>query len=72
MGFLAERLGFSRERTVAFGDGENDLELSSGAASASRSRTRYPRVKEIADWVCPPAAEEGVAQVIEAVLDSRA
>ena len=25
--FLAERLGFSRERTVAFGDGENDLDL---------------------------------------------
>ena len=27
LGFLAERLGFSRERTVAFGDGENDLDL---------------------------------------------
>ena len=25
--FLAERLGFSRERTVTFGDGENDLDL---------------------------------------------
>ena len=25
--FLAEQLGFSRERTVAFGDGENDIEL---------------------------------------------
>ena len=25
--FLAERLGFTREQTVAFGDGENDVEL---------------------------------------------
>jgi hydroxymethylpyrimidine pyrophosphatase-like HAD family hydrolase len=30
----------------------------------------HNRVLAAADWVCPPAAEEGVAQVIEAVLDS--
>ena len=29
-----------REQTIAFGDGENDVELSSGRATASRSRTR--------------------------------
>jgi hypothetical protein len=32
-------------------------------------------VLAVADWVCPSAAEEGVAQVIEALLellDSRA
>jgi hydroxymethylpyrimidine pyrophosphatase-like HAD family hydrolase len=29
------------------------------------------RVKEIADFVCPSVDEEGVAQVLEAYLDSR-
>ena len=72
MGFLAERLGFSRERTVAFGDGENDLDLIEWGGFGVAVENAVPLVKEIADWVCPPAAEEGVAQVIEAVLDSRA
>ena len=38
--FLAARMGFTPEETIAFGDGENDVELSSGPATASRSRTR--------------------------------
>ena len=69
--FLAERLGFAPEQTVAFGDGENDVELLEwagyGVAVAERSRAP-PRPRRP---VCPPADEEGVAQVIEAVLDSR-
>ena len=38
--FLAEHLGFTRERTVAFGDGENDVELVDGRATGSPSPTR--------------------------------
>ncbi len=72
MEFLAEQLGFSRERTVAFGDGENDLDLVKWGGFGVAVENADPRVKAIADWVCPPAADEGVAQVIEAVLDSRA
>ena len=72
MAFLAERLGFSRERTVTFGDGENDLDLVEWGGYGVAVENADPRVKELADWVCPPAAEEGVAQVIEALLDSRA
>ena len=30
-----------------------------------------PRVSALARWVCPPAAEEGVASVIEALLERR-
>jgi hypothetical protein len=29
-------------------------------------------VKAVADWVCPSAEEEGVADVLEALLDSPA
>jgi Cof subfamily protein (haloacid dehalogenase superfamily) len=71
MEFLAERLGFTREETLTFGDGENDLDLIAWGGYGVAVENADPRVKAIADWVCPPAAEEGVAQVLEAVLDSR-
>jgi Cof subfamily protein (haloacid dehalogenase superfamily) len=70
MEFLAERLGFSRERTVAFGDGENDLDLIEWGGFGVAVDNADPQVKAIADWIGPAAAEEGVAQVIEALLDS--
>jgi Cof subfamily protein (haloacid dehalogenase superfamily) len=69
--FLAKHLGFSRERTVAFGDGENDIELVNWAGYGVAVENADERVKEIADFVCPSVEEEGVAQVLEAYLDSR-
>ena len=71
LAFLAEHLGFTAERTIAFGDGENDVELLEWAGFGVAVANAHPRVLAVADWVCPSAAEEGVAQVIEAVLDSR-
>jgi Cof subfamily protein (haloacid dehalogenase superfamily) len=70
--FLAPRVGFSRERTVAFGDGENDVELLEWAGYAVAVANAHPKVLEVADFVCPSVDEEGVAQVIEAYLDSHA
>ena len=72
LGFLAEHLGFTRERTVAFGDGENDVELLEWAGFGVAVANAHPRVLAVADWVCPSAADEGVAQVVETFLDSRA
>jgi Cof subfamily protein (haloacid dehalogenase superfamily) len=69
--FLAEHMGFTREQTVAFGDGENDVELVEWAGYGVAVENAHERVKAVADWVCPPAADEGVAQVIEALLDWR-
>jgi Cof subfamily protein (haloacid dehalogenase superfamily) len=70
--FLSRRLGFARERTLAFGDGENDLELVEWGGYGVAVANADERVLALADWVCPSAEEEGVAQVIEALLDSRA
>jgi hydroxymethylpyrimidine pyrophosphatase-like HAD family hydrolase len=70
--FVAEHLGFSREATVAFGDGENDLELVDWAGFGVAVDNAHELVKEHADLVCPSVDEEGVAQVLEAYLDSRA
>jgi Cof subfamily protein (haloacid dehalogenase superfamily) len=72
VGFVAEHLGFARERTVAFGDGENDVELVEWAGFGVAVENAHERVKAVADLVCPPVTEEGVAQVLEAYLDSRA
>jgi Cof subfamily protein (haloacid dehalogenase superfamily) len=70
--FLAERLGFTPERTVAFGDGENDVELLEWAGYGVAVVDGDERLREIADLLCPSAEQEGVAQVIEAIVDSRA
>jgi Cof subfamily protein (haloacid dehalogenase superfamily) len=68
--FVATRLGFSRERTVAFGDGENDIELVDWAGFGVAVDNADELVKERADFVCPSVTDEGVAQVLEAYLDS--
>jgi Cof subfamily protein (haloacid dehalogenase superfamily) len=70
--FVAEHLGFARERTIAFGDGENDIELVDWAGYGVAVANAHDRVKELADFVCPSVDDEGVAQVLEAYLDSRA
>jgi Cof subfamily protein (haloacid dehalogenase superfamily) len=71
LAFVAEHLGLSAERTVAFGDGENDVELLQWAAFAVAVGNAHDRALAVADLVCPPVDEEGVAQVLEAFLDSR-
>jgi Cof subfamily protein (haloacid dehalogenase superfamily) len=70
--FVSRHLGFARERTVACGDGENDVELVDWAGYGVAVENAHERVKAVADLVCPSVDEEGVAQVIEAFLDSRA
>jgi Cof subfamily protein (haloacid dehalogenase superfamily) len=72
LSYLADRLGFDRERTVAFGDGENDVELVEWAGFGVAVANAHDRVLAAADLVCPDVREEGVAQVIEAFLDSSA
>jgi Cof subfamily protein (haloacid dehalogenase superfamily) len=71
LAFAAAHLGFSAERAVAFGDGQNDVELLEWARYGVAVANADARLLEVADWVCPPAAEEGVAQVIEGLLESR-
>jgi Cof subfamily protein (haloacid dehalogenase superfamily) len=64
--FVAERLGFTPAETVAFGDGENDLELLEWADYAVAVANAHPEIKARANFVCPSASEEGVAQLLEA------
>jgi Cof subfamily protein (haloacid dehalogenase superfamily) len=66
--FVVEHLGLSQQRTVACGDGENDVPLLEWAGYGVAVENAHERVRAIADYVCPPVTEEGVAQVIEAYL----
>jgi hypothetical protein len=68
LAFLAERLGFMAADTVSCGDGENDVELLEWADYGVAVENAHERVLALADFVCPPCDEEGVAQVIEAYL----
>jgi Cof subfamily protein (haloacid dehalogenase superfamily) len=72
LAFVAEHLGFAAEHTIAFGDGENDLELLDWAGYAVAVENGFEELTSRADWICPPAEDEGVAQTLEAFLDSRA
>ena len=57
---------------MAFGDGENDRELLAWAGYGVCVENGDDGLKELADWICPGPEDEGVAQAIEAFLDSRA
>jgi Cof subfamily protein (haloacid dehalogenase superfamily) len=69
--FLAAHMGFTPERTIAFGDGENDIELVEWAGYGIAVENAHASVKAVADWICPSAEVEGVAQVLEALLALR-
>ena len=70
LAFAAQRLRFSREHAVAFGDGENDVELLEWAGYGVAVANAHPKVLAVADLVCPSVDEEGVAQLIKAYLAS--
>jgi Cof subfamily protein (haloacid dehalogenase superfamily) len=68
--FLAQHMGFTAADTVAFGDGENDVELVDWAGFGVAVENAHDRVKAVADWVCPSAEREGVAEVLETYLET--
>jgi len=70
--FVAKLLGLDLDCIVAFGDGENDVELVDWAGYGVAVANAHDGVLAAADLVCPSDEEEGVAQVLEAYLDSRA
>jgi Cof subfamily protein (haloacid dehalogenase superfamily) len=72
LSFVAAQLGLALDRVVAFGDGENDVELLEVAGAGIAVEGAHPRLQAIADGTCPGPDDEGVAAVIESVLDSAA
>jgi len=66
--WLARRLGIPIEQTLAMGDQFNDLEMIEAAGHGVAMATAPDGVRAVARYVAPPVADEGAAQVIEALV----
>lgn len=58
------RLGIPAERTLAVGDGYNDLEMIRWAARGVAMGNAEPEVKEAADEIAPSVHDDGLAAVL--------
>lgn len=61
---LAAHLGLSREETMAFGDGENDITMIKQAGLGVAMGNAAPFLKEIAGYITVSNEEDGVAAAI--------
>ena len=65
---LARLLGVRREEILAFGDGENDLEMLSYAGTGVAMGNSSDHLKRLASLVAPSNTEDGVARTIFRLL----
>ncbi len=62
---LAASLNIPQARTLAIGDNLNDLTMIEAAGVGVAMGNAMPELKDIADWVAPTQAEDGLAAAIE-------
>lgn len=63
---LCEKLGFSAENAMCFGDGSNDVSmLQAAGVGVAMGNAEEACVLEAADLVAPTCDEDGVAQILE-------
>lgn len=65
------RLGVDRRRTLAVGDGRNDLEMLAWAAHGVAMGQAPPEVRSAADEVTAPVEDDGLVAVLEDLLAVR-
>ena len=70
LAFVAAELGIDLERVVAFGDGENDVELLEVAGFGDRGRGRAPAAARRRRRTCPGPERRGRRGRDRGVLDS--
>jgi Cof subfamily protein (haloacid dehalogenase superfamily) len=66
--FLCERWGIERERVLAFGDADNDIDMLRFAGHGVAVGGMTGEVREAADEVVPDVNEDGVARYVEKLL----
>lgn len=59
-----DKLGLSMQDVMAFGDGLNDMEMIANAGFGVVMSNGVPALKEIADYVCSTAAEDGIYRAL--------
>lgn len=62
---ICARLGISPEETMAFGDGDNDLQMLALAGESFAMENGSPSAKAAAKHLAPPNSDSGVGQMIE-------
>ncbi|MDE5560777.1 MAG: Cof-type HAD-IIB family hydrolase [Bacteroidaceae bacterium] len=65
---LMDHLGLTHDNLVAAGDGHNDMGMIRLAALGIAMGNAHPDVRQVADVVAPPAAEDGLAAVLEMLI----
>lgn len=65
---LCARLGVAAADVIAFGDMPNDIPMLAWAGRSFAVANAHESVLALADQVAPPCDEEGVAQVLAALL----
>jgi hypothetical protein len=68
LGFLCARWGIERERVLAFGDADNDIDMLRFAGRGVAVGGMTGEVREAADEVVPGVDEDGVARYVERLL----
>ena len=66
---LAGRLGLSDDEVMAFGDGQNDASMLAAAGWGVAMENAVAECKAVAKTIAPRNTEDGVAQVIEQLLN---
>lgn len=66
---LGQRLGVTREETLAFGNGYNDVHMLRWAGMGVAVAGGVPEAEDAADRVAPSVKDEGPAQVLEEFLE---
>lgn len=62
---FCEHFGFSRDQTMAFGDGGNDKEMLEHAGIGIAMGNARDEVKELADYVTASVDEEGIKKALQ-------
>ena len=65
---LYTSLGYARNQTMAFGDATNDVSMLRAVGMGVAVGNAYDALKQVADYVCAPCNQCGVADVLDAVV----
>lgn len=71
LALLCEERGISADQVLTLGDMPNDIPMLTWAGTSYAMANAHPRVLEVADHVAAANDDDGVARVIEDLLDSR-
>lgn len=65
MRYIQEKLGITKEETIAVGDGATDISMFEAAGLCVAMENGVDTLKEAADITIPPASSDGIVKLIE-------